>query len=113
MQVVGYFDLFSRHRSTVAEATSGSTETPPSVLWQVALYLALLLGIYAKGYLVDSGTPPSNGRFLAAIIAAVVAFPGAYRSAMESAGPGLVQLCVVFTSGIGVKTLVDAPATDG
>jgi hypothetical protein len=112
--VIRYFDLFSRRRSTVAQALSdGETEkTVPSWWWQLLLYLALLAGIFTKGVLeYSAGRAPDPfdwGRIFFALVAATIAFPGAYKAAMEEAGPGLVQICLVFTSGIGVKTVVDA-----
>ena len=77
------------------------------------MYVALLVGILTKGvleYFAGRVPDPFNwGRLFTAFVAAFMAFPGTYKAAMEESGPGLVQLCVVFTAGIGVKTVVDTP----
>ena len=112
--ITRYFDLFSRCRTTNVEALSeGDDDKAPSNWWLLAIYLALLAGIFAKGLLEDFAkeTPePWNwGRIVTAIILSITSFPGVYKTAMEESGPGFVQLCVIFTAGIGVKTVVDTP----
>ena len=110
---IRYFDLFSYSRTLALKGLADGAQRA-SFGWQVALYVALVLGIFAKGYLEylagKAGAPiPSLARLAVAVIAGIVAFPGAYRSAMDGNNPGLVQLSVTFTTGLGVKTLVDAP----
>jgi hypothetical protein len=112
--IIRYFDLFSHYRTTVPKAQAGGKKNQPTAGWQLSLFLSLALGIFAKGlleYLVGNSQSPvvSWSRLVLAIVAAIVAFPGAYKHAMDESGPGLVQLCVTFTTGLGVKTLVDIP----
>lgn len=112
--IIRYFDLFSKHRTTIPTANAGDGNPQPSLGWQLAIFMALALGIFAKGYLeflADKSSSPVNSwpRFIAAVIAAIGAFPGAYKKAMDDNSPSLVQLCLVFTVGVGVKTLFDTP----
>jgi hypothetical protein len=94
--VVRYFDLYSRKRTTVAAGMAKTAGSTPPWWWQLLLYLALLAGIFAKGlldYFTGKAVDPFNwGRSFAAVVASLVAFPGAYKAAMAESGPGFVQL---------------------
>jgi hypothetical protein len=112
--IIGYFDLFSKFRTTIPEGRAGEGKGRPTLVWQLALFLSLAIGIFAKGFLEylagkAQAVVVSWPRAIIALVAAIVAFPGAYKQAMDEAGPGLVQLCITFTTGLGVKTLVDTP----
>jgi hypothetical protein len=70
----------------------------------------LFIGILAKVFL-DSlqaqGTGFSVVRLVVAVIVATAIFPAVYKNSMGSTDPGLVQLCVTFTAGLGYKSLID------
>ena len=107
--LIRYFDLFSSYRSTGARAQSTGGQAPRG-WWQAAQYAALYIGILAKVF-VDSLEGEQSTfswvRMLLALITATAVFPAVYEKAMAADGPGFVQLCVTFTSGLGYKTLID------
>jgi len=110
--LIRYFDLFARYRQAPPEQLAQTDKSQPTLAWQMALFGALTAGILAKGVLEFFGGRattwvPSWARLIVCLIAAVVAFPGAYKKTMDESGPGFVQLCVTFTIGLGVKTLFD------
>lgn len=112
--VTSYFDLARNVRPSVV---GRSTETKPAVLPQ---YLALAAGVFAEPLLHSYIAERSFGlnwgeawqQLLFGLIAAVVIFPGVYRSAFDPERPFLVQLCAIFASGIGWQSLFQA-ATGG
>jgi len=111
--VATYFDLFSDYRITAGVAQAGKKEKR-TIGWELALFGSLALGIITKGwfdYLAGRADMPfgSVPRMVAALVAAIITFPGAYKAAMKESGPGLVQCCIVFTTGLGVRTAFDLP----
>src|SRR4051812_43403160 len=106
--VIAYFDLFSNYRKTIAVAHA-SDKPKPSLVWELALFVSLALGIITKGvldYLTEKAAMPFDSwhRLIALLVTAIIAFPAAFKGAMEMAGPSFVQCCVVFTTGLGVRT---------
>lgn len=102
-QILDYFNL-SPH------AGINVVGQPIPLQWQLALYVALLLGILANGYLVAARSRRryrvSWQRFVVSAIIAIVAFPTIYDGAQTNLGqPTLVQLALIFASGLGYESV--------
>jgi len=113
-RVIRYFDLFSEFKTNLPafQATTKKKKHTPTFLWLLSLYLALALGVFAKGSLEwmtgkSQSVVVSWSRVMLALVTAVLAFPGAYKNSMDDCGPGFVQLCEVFVIGFGWKSLID------
>lgn len=109
-RTIAYFDLQSARRGDAA--LEGKGEATLTVFPQ---YVALVLGItvqpYFEKYRATSSWDISAGSFFGwlvfAILTGLVLFPGAYRSAFNPKQPKFVQFCVIFTVGMGWKSLLD------
>jgi len=110
--IISYFDIFSDLRDSTPYGRAGSKKEPPSNFWLLAQYASLYLGILAKVFLDSLESDSDNFTFslirllITAIIATAV-FPAAYKEAMATSGPSIVQCCVTFAAGLGYKTLID------
>jgi hypothetical protein len=99
-KVIRYFDLASEARPTTAQATNDKGK---SLHW-LPQYLALLIGWEFGdfwGWVAASG------------VLATMALPAVYKRAFDPEKPLFVQLCVIFTSGIGWHSLVKVASTIG
>lgn len=104
-----YFDLGYDHESFKLQ----SSEPPPA---QVARwwpqYLALVAGIIAQRFLsayLQTGRWQLQGFWaftVAAIIIGILGFPAVYRHSVDPEKHGVVQLCVIFSAGMGWQSLV-------
>ena len=106
---IKYFDLASELRPTAALDTAEDERT----LHWFPQYIALVLGAliqpffaaYQKlGHWNFSGL---SGRLLFAVIVGVVIFPAVYKRAFSAEKPIFVQLCAIFTAGMGWQSLVE------
>jgi hypothetical protein len=115
--VVRYFDLFSNHPETdaVAHTKGEGTQPPDSGGWLLALFIAVFLGVVAKGF-VDAFDFKTNTlgpgflslRLVVSLIVTGVIFPAVYKQTLDkSTLPGAVQLCLAFGGGFGYKALID------
>lgn len=118
--IVGYFDLVQSLRPVAGEdfsalADNGIRKLNPNLIL-VLQYAALFAGILAKKWF-DHSESANDAQFFTlgtAIASAIVAtclFPAVYKKTMkpqEEALPTFVQLCTVFTTGVGYKTMMDA-----
>ncbi|MHC4548615.1 MAG: hypothetical protein ACYTEZ_07540 [Planctomycetota bacterium] len=122
-RILAHLDLFAaqRPKGATARAAAGpegkaaapTAPSPPSAAWLAALWGALVLGILAKMFLDSLSGQWKRGWLISLAVALVLSvslFPMAYRNAMNSTNPSVVQLCVTFTMGLGVKSLTDAGA---
>lgn len=110
-RIIRYFDLQSGRRTLIAEAQGAGKKAPAAVLPQ---YLALLLGITIEPYLhhyiehaawsVDIGTV--IGRIVFGAVVGAMLFPSIYKSAFDPSKPVFVQLCAIFSAGIGWQSLI-------
>lgn len=111
--IVRYFDLASEKRTVGGAPMSAGQngQTPAPILPQ---YLALFLGIVVQPYLVKYISNQSWdlkgfwGWFAASALIALIAFPGIYKKSFDLDKPIFVQLCVIFTSGMGWQSIVGA-----
>ncbi len=86
---------------------------PPVVIslaWQVGIYFAVILGILAShfmdAYRAGKDFTITLPLLVFALIVGIVVFPAAYKSAqLQQSQPTLVQLALVFTSGMGYQAL--------
>jgi hypothetical protein len=106
--VLRYFDLQSDQKQLKPGARAGGTDTLP-VLPQ---YLALVVGIAVQPFLSkyvqtggwDLGAFP--GSLLFAVILGLAVFPAVYKAALDPTKPLLVQLCAIFSAGLGWQSLL-------
>jgi hypothetical protein len=104
--VIRYFDLASDVRIKKATSMGKGKEFH----W-FPQYLALLAGIVAQRFLqeyMSTGKWNPTGFWLwllAACIIAVIIFPGIYKNVFDPEKPLFVQLCVIFTNGVGWQAL--------
>ncbi len=101
--ILDYFNLS-------AKASVNVFPQPIPIAWQLALYGVLLLGILANGYLAAARTKRRYRfdlrRVVVSAIIGLVIFPAVYEGAQANLGqPGLVQLALVFASGLGYESL--------
>jgi hypothetical protein len=109
-RIIEYFDLGSELRNRTPVATEESV----SIHW-FPQYVALLFGILVQPFFQKymAGTnatwdPTQLVMWLfASVVIAVMAFPGIYRASFDAAKPIFVQLCVIFTAGMGWQTLAN------
>lgn len=82
---------------------------PLPLVWQLALYLALLAGIIAQSYLdslrLGEKWQLSRQTVIVGSILALLAFPVVYQSAgLDASQPTLVQIALVFAAGLGYQS---------
>jgi hypothetical protein len=102
--LVEYFNL-SPHGNVIS---GGGAPIPLG--WQLALYVMLILGILANGYLAAVRAKRRYRfrwrQFLVGAIIGLAIFPAIYEGAQANLGsPGFVQLALVFASGLGYESL--------
>lgn len=109
--MLGYFDLAHNPRVVMtikpAEANRQTAHAPV-----IPQYVALLLGIAVQP-IFDSyrhtGEFNLTGLTSWAIISMIIAlmiFPSVYKAAFDPTRPLFVQLCTIFTAGIGWQSLL-------
>jgi hypothetical protein len=115
-EIVRYFDLQSEHRSPTgaAKGLTGGKYAP--VLPQ---YGAVALGVLAdpvlrqyietKSFALDVPSIAAGTGF--ALLMAIAILPAVYKNAFDPDKPMLVQLCALFSSGLGWQSLFQAGAT--
>jgi len=104
-----------------------SDEKTVPLKWQIVVMITLLAGIVASHYMssYSENFPHGYGLlqqayafsdwswhyWLGALIVTVVAFPAAYDKALQVRdSPSLVQIGVVFVTGVGWNTVLDGTA---
>jgi hypothetical protein len=111
-ELIKYFDLASevRPKRPTERAATRDTKT----LHWLPQYFALVLGIslqpFIKGYMTNGSWTYQGlgGWIIASLVIALMIFPGVYKSSFDPEKPIFVQLCVIFTSGMGWQSLLGA-----
>jgi hypothetical protein len=108
-KIIKYFDLVSQYRSDGSRAISESGQK--NLKWWPQ-YIALLLGIFFEPsfqHYMETGIWQLT-KFvpwlIASIIIGVMIFPAVYKSSFDATKPVFVQLCVIFTAGMGWHTIL-------
>ncbi len=107
-RLVRYFDLQAASRLTMPK---GQAAVRGKLLPVLPQYAALILGIAVQPYLTMfqlSGHWQLTGwpQWLAfAAIVGIIVFPGVYKRSIDPGKPLFVQLCVIFSAGIGWQSL--------
>ena len=103
-----YLDLQSGNRQLTVIAKNKEKSVPLPVIPQ---YIALVLGIMIQPYLV---TFQNTGHWkfddlvnwlIFALITAVTIFPTVYKKTFDPSSSLFVQLCTIFSSGVGWQSL--------
>jgi hypothetical protein len=76
-------------------------------------YLVLVLGVvvqpFLEYYMKNNAWPvdlsPLYGRAVFGIFIGIAIFPGVYKNSWDPSSPMIVQLCSIFTAGLGWQTL--------
>ena len=115
-QFIRYFDLQSparrrqeADRELIARATEGaepSVKHAPVLPQYGAVTLGVLVDPLLRSY-IDSET--FNFDFWS--LMAILLLPAVYKNAFDPDKPLLVQLCALFTSGVGWQSLFQTAAT--
>jgi hypothetical protein len=117
--VIDYLDLQFGRRPVAAVPHKGSGPAPTfPVLPQ---YLALAAGIavqpFLNHYIETHQWSVSWGAVIAQIVfgflMAICIFPGVYRNAFDRTKPLFVQLCTIFTAGLGWESLFKTAVAAG
>jgi hypothetical protein len=114
--VARYFDLQSQQRWKMqTEAVGGQQQHAPVLPQYGALSLGVLVEPFLNNY-VASGTFgfDLSGvalRGIFALLMAILLLPAVYKNAFDPEKPLLVQLCALFTSGVGWQSLFQTTAT--
>jgi hypothetical protein len=109
-KLIHYLDLQSENRqlNVVAKHNKNRKSVPLPVIPQ---YIALVLGIMIQPYLV---TFQNTGHWkfddlvnwlIFALITAVTIFPTVYKKTFDPNSSLFVQLCTIFSSGVGWQSL--------
>jgi hypothetical protein len=97
---------------------SSTTETTPLARW-IPQYLALFAGILLQKFFtayLETGAWQLKGFwgwFAAALVLGLMGFPAVYRRSLDPEKPLPVQLCVIFTAGMGWQSIVKVGGTIG
>jgi hypothetical protein len=103
-----YLDLQSGNRQLTVMAKNKEKSVPLPVIPQ---YIALVLGIMIQPYLV---TFQNTGHWkfddlvnwlIFALITAVTIFPTVYKKTFDPSSSLFVQLCTIFSAGVGWQSL--------
>lgn len=106
---IEYFDLASALRAKAPHPTAADGQAR-RFHW-IPQYIALLLGVFAQPMFqkfMDTGMWDLAAWWkwlIAASIVALMAFPAVYKGSFDPSKPIFVQLCVIFTSGMGWQSL--------
>jgi hypothetical protein len=109
-QIIRYFDLASNVRPRIAQAMAAGKQERP-IHW-FPQYVALVVGIIVQRFLKQymlAGTWKLDGFWGWAVTSsflAVMIFPAVYKKSFEEQKPIFVQLCVIFTAGVGWQSLI-------
>ena len=109
-KLIHYLDLQSENRqlNVVAKHNKNRKSVPLPVIPQ---YIALVLGIMIQPYLV---TFQNTGHWkfddlvnwlIFALITAVTIFPTVYKKTFDPSSSLFVQLCTIFSAGVGWQSL--------
>ena len=123
--IVRYFDLQSRQRSVTPKSVTAAPRTKhaaePSAKHAPVLpqYAAVAAGVLVDPLLrsyIDSETFNFDfwsllARAGFALLMAILLLPAVYKNAFDPDKPLLVQLCALFTSGVGWQSLFQTAAT--
>jgi hypothetical protein len=112
-KIIRYFDLQSEQRSVAAKGVSAETRKYAPVIPQ---YGAVAAGVLAdpllRNFMQSGGSNFSWSGFFAragfALLMAIALLPAVYKNAFDPEKPILVQLCALFTSGVGWQSLFQA-----
>jgi hypothetical protein len=118
-EIVSYFDLQSRQRPSIhagaARATAADQSHAPVLPQYAAVAAGVLVDPLLRSY-IDSQT--FNFDFWSlltragfALLMAILLLPAVYKNAFDPEKPILVQLCALFTSGVGWQSLFQTAAT--
>ncbi len=111
MSVKNYFSIYNVPQKALR---SLATPNKPHSFFQ---WLAMLFGVLIQPFFSYYKTHGKviwelaykNWEFLLfAVIVAVIAFPGIYKSAFDATKPKWIQMIPIFTAGLGWQTLVDS-----
>jgi hypothetical protein len=116
--VIRYFDLQSARRPVGPVPKGGPAPAPLPVIPQ---YLALAAGVAVQPFLthyietrVWSVTWAAViGQIIFGFIIGACIFPSVYKNAFDPAKPLFVQLCAIFTAGMGWESLFKAAVKAG
>jgi hypothetical protein len=118
-KLLKYFDLTSDVGAMLGEeAFRGKERTSATFHW-FPQYVALIVGIVVQPYLLrymSGGVWDLKGFIgwlVASIFIAIMAFPAVYKNSLDPDKPLVVQLCVIFATGMGWQTLVGAALNRG
>ncbi len=116
-EIIGYFDLQSERRSATPRRAAGKTDAKHAPV--LPQYGAVALGVLADPLLnIEKQTLNFDfaglpGRTAFALLIAIVLLPALYKNAFDPDKPLLVQLCALFTSGVGWQSLFQAAVGAG
>jgi hypothetical protein len=115
-RIVDYFDLQSGRRTRAGDYQGLTERQYAPVLPQ---YFAVALGVVAdpvlrqyietKSFALDVPSIAAGTGF--ALLMAIAILPAVYKNAFDPDKPILVQLCALFSSGLGWQSLFQAGAT--
>jgi len=110
-KIIAYFDLRNNYLPTraslVAAPANGNAPWWPQ-------YLALMAGVIIQPYLqIYLNTKHWDfsgfgGWIIASVIISIIGLPAVYKNAFDTSKPLIVQLCVIFISGMGWQSIVSA-----
>jgi hypothetical protein len=108
-RVVDYFDLSG------APAIKARAQQSNHVFPQ---YIALVLGIIVQPFLdmfirdasIPSNLTPLGFQLIFSVVIGVAIFPSVYRRSWDNSNPLFVQLCSIFSAGLGWQTLYSTGA---
>lgn len=124
-EVVRYFDLYSQQRSATPKGVTAAPRMKHD-RWARAKHASVLpqYAAVAAGVLVDPllrsyiDSETFNFDFWSllaragfALLMAILLLPAVYKNAFDPDKPILVQLCALFTSGVGWQSLFQTAAT--
>ncbi|PSK94169.1 hypothetical protein [Taibaiella chishuiensis] len=105
-KIIAYFDLASQYRPMTEHAVNDGRKFPV-----IPQYIALLIGILAQPIFQsykETGEwhlSANWGWFVGSMIVSLMAFPAIYKNSFDANKPLFVQLCVIFTAGIGWQNI--------
>ena len=107
--IIRYFDLASTRRPAIPTAQAAAPK-----LYVLPQYVALVLGIMIEPYfqryqLIHQWQwyiEGIFGRVLFALIVGLMIFPAVYKNAFDETKPWFVQVCPIFTAGVGWQALL-------
>jgi hypothetical protein len=115
-QIVTYFDLSKSLKRTTRTVDLTKEKTgPPAANQVVPQYIALAIGIVVQPFLQTylqshqwADLQLIIGRTVFGLIVAIAIFPAVYKRSWDPGNPIFVQLCSIFSAGLGWQTLFAA-----